>query len=91
MKYYNWAVAFVKEALAKISAHDDPKALVDEKTYKSILRMKREFTLQHNKILTQKKDDLGIEHQVFPYLLDEKTLKRKSKQPKFATKVTMFI
>ena len=80
---------FVREAHALYGSYsEEDKELqgVDSKLATQIRRQAKETVILHNRYLTKKKFHVGPEHVVHPYILDEETLKKKSKQPKFVRK-----
>ena len=83
------AVDFVREAntlYGSYSQEDKKLQNVDRKIATQMRRQAKETVILHNKYLTKKKFHVGPEHLVHPYILDEETLKKKSKQPKFVRK-----
>ena len=82
-KLYHSAVSFIRSADKKLN---DGQSL-GEDIKMSIAQFKASIGQTHNKLLSKKKTFIGVNHWVNPYLLDEATLEKKRKQPKFVKKL----
>jgi hypothetical protein len=50
----------------------------------------KEVVKLHNNMLLRKKEHLGVDFKLFPYIIDEDTLTKKKKQPKSLKAVNFF-
>ena len=82
-KLYHSAVSFIRSADKKLS---DGQSL-GEDIKMSVAQFKASIGQIHNKLLIKKRTFIGVNHWVNPYLLDEVTLEKKRKQPKFVKKL----
>ena len=82
-KLYHSAVSFIRSADKKLSEGQS----LGEDVKMSVAQFKASIGQIHNKLLSKKRTVIGVDHWVNPYLLDEVTLEKKRKQPKFVKKL----
>ncbi len=78
-KFYSTSVDFVKAAYYALASDQ----MMDSSRLKLLEQTKKALVQMHNGLLSKKETTFGADFQVLPYLIDEDTLERKRKQPKF--------
>ena len=82
-KLYHSAVSFIRSADKKLNEGQS----LGEDIKMSVAQFKASIGPIHNKLLNKRRTLIGVNHWVNPYLLDEVTLEKKRKQPKFVKKL----
>ncbi len=99
-KWYDTAVLCLREAERLISEGDSIVVFADseekqENLFREYLaklrRLKKNLVLTHNKMLRTRRDSFGEDYKVLPYVIDEETLARSKKQPKFVRGLANFV
>ena len=82
-KLYHSAVSFIRSADKKLSEGQS----LGKDVKMPVAQFKASIGQIHNKLLSKKRTAIGVDHWVNPYLLDEVTLEKKRKQPKYIKKL----
>ena len=90
-RLYDTTLAMIRaaEIRFKTTALLDGSTLHSGKVAEAIKSFKHQTLTLHNKLLSRKRERVGDEFQVNPYIVDDQTLLKKKKQPKFIKNILM--